>query len=211
MIPRIIHQTWKDADVSFWVFKRSVKSIQQHLPEWKYQFWTDADLDFFMKSEFSRFYERWLNLDKHIKRVDIARYCMLYKFGGIYADLDFVFTRNPEDLLDEDRDLFFYRSTQALVKQWDFLGNAFMISVSGQEFWMDVTEHMLGLPAGTPVLKHTGPLALGAYYASLPEKPRARIFDPSLFDNERCQDGVGEKRYGYHIRAATWQRLGAVR
>jgi hypothetical protein len=52
-------------------------------------------------------------------------------------------------------------------------------------------------------LRHTGPLALGAFYVSLPEKPRARIFEPDYFDNEFCQDGVGEKRFGYHVRMAT--------
>jgi mannosyltransferase OCH1-like enzyme len=206
MIPRIIHQTWKTAEITHWIFKRSQQSIRDHLPDWKYQLWTDADLDAFMKSEFAAFYERWLKLDKPIKQVDIARYCILHKFGGIYADLDFVFTRNLEELLDEEHDLFFYRSTQALVKRWDFLGNAFMVSAPRQQFWIDVTDHMLGLPAVTPVLKHTGPLALGAFYASLPEKPKTKIFDTSQFDNERCQDGVGERLYGYHVRTATWQR-----
>jgi len=159
-----------------------------------------------MHREFPAYYEKWLALDRQIKRVDTARYCLLYKFEGLYADLDFIFTLGLEDILDEQFDLFFYKSTQAIVKNWDFLGNALMISKPQQAFWLGALEYIFSLPAHTEVLQHTGPRALGAYYASLEEKPNVRIFGPEIFDNEHCADGVGARRYGYHVRAATWQQ-----
>ena len=90
-------------------------------------------------------------LDRHIKRVDTARYCLLYKFGGLYADLDFIFTENIDEILDEHFDLFFYRSTQAIVKEWAFLGNALLISKPEQPFWLGALDYMFGLPANTAV------------------------------------------------------------
>lgn len=206
MIPKIIHQTWKDANVTHWIFKRSQESIATHLPEWKYTFWTDEDLDALVRTDFNDLYEAWRNLNQPIKRVDAARYCILYKFGGVYADLDFIFTRNIDPIIDDGHDLYFYKSTQSLVKGWQFLGNAFMISNPGQTFWLDVLQYMLGLPPDTYVLHHTGPRALGAYYESLASKPNAKVFGPEYFDNEKCQDGVGERSFGYHVRTATWQR-----
>ncbi len=205
-MPRIVHQTWKTADIEPWFFKQSQPAIRKYLPNWDYRFWTDADLEQFVQAEFPVLFERWRGFDRPIKRVDMARYCLLYKFGGLYADLDFIFTGPLDEILDENYDLFFYRSTQAIVKGWNFLGNAFMVSKPGQRFWLDVMEYMIGLAANTAVLHHTGPLALGAYYASLEEKPKALIFGPEYFDNNKCQDGVGEHRYGYHMRTATWQR-----
>jgi mannosyltransferase OCH1-like enzyme len=210
VIPRIIHQTWKDARVDYWIFKRSQTSVELHLPNWEYRFWTDADLDAFVQQEFSGLYPAWKGLDRHIKRVDTARYCLLHRYGGVYADLDFIFTENIDGLMDDAYDLFFYRSMQSIVKKWDFLGNAFMVSKRGQKFWLDAMDYMFSLPEKTDVLRHTGPLALGAFYASLAEKPLARIFEPDYFDNERCQDGVGARRYGYHVRTATWQHPGGA-
>jgi mannosyltransferase OCH1-like enzyme len=207
VIPRIIHQTWKDTQVDHWIFKRSRTSVDLHLPNWEYRFWTDADLDAFMRDEFPGLYPAWLGLDRHIKRVDTARYCLLHRYGGTYADLDFVFTQNIDGLMEDGYDLFFYRSMQSIVKKWDFLGNAFMVSKPGQKFWLDAMDYMFALPEKTDVLRHTGPLALGAYYASLETKPNAKILGPDFFDNEICQDGVGARAYGYHVRMATWQRV----
>lgn len=209
MIPRIVHQTWKDAKIDYWIFQRSQESVRQHLGDWEYRLWTDADLDAMMRAEFPRYYEAWLGLDLHIKRVDTARYCLMYRYGGLYADLDFVFTRGIDDLFTDDADLYFYKSTQAIVKKWDFLGNALLISRAGQKFWLQVLDYMFSLPRQTHVLSHTGPLALGKFYRELPSKPAARIFEPEIFDNERCQDGVGSRLYGYHIRTATWQQRSA--
>lgn len=206
MIPRIVHQTWKNAEVTYWVFKRSQESVRQHLGHWSYRLWTDEDLERLVREDFPTFYNWWRSLDKPIKRVDAARYCILHKHGGLYADLDFIFTRTPDPLLDEGHRLYFYRSMQAEVKGWKFLGNALMFSVPGEAFWLGALEYMAALPPRTSVLEHTGPRALGAYYDSLTTKPPARIFGPDVFDNERCGDGIGSREYGYHVRTATWQR-----
>ena len=205
MIPKIVHQTWKDARPGHFIFQRSRASVKLYLPDWEYRLWTDDDLEAFMREEYGWLYPAWKGLDCHIKRVDTARYCLLHRFGGLYADLDFIFTRGIDELLDESYDLFFYRSRQSIVKQWTFLGNAFMVSKPGQEFWLGALASMLALPRHTPVLRHTGPLALGAYHASLDPKPCAMIFGPDEFDNERCADGIGARRHGYHVRLATWQ------
>lgn len=210
MVPQVIHQTWKVNEITFWIFKRSQASIRTHLGHWQYRFWTDDDLDSFIRECYSAYHERWKALNKPIKKVDVARYFILHRFGGVYADLDFVFTDCIDSLFKDESDLYFYQSTQARVKKWSFLGNAWMAATPGKEFWLEAVDFMLALPVNTPVLRHTGPLALGAFYDSLLSRQAdvgcIRILDPDIFDNERCGDGVGERRYGYHIRAATWQR-----
>jgi len=208
VIPAIIHQTWKNTELEHWVFKKSRASIHKFFPEWDYRFWTDEDLDELIRVRFPSYYNGWRDLDRNIKKVDVARYFMLYCHGGVYADLDFVFTLNPQPLFTDGNELYFYQSTQALVKGWDFLGNAFMGSVVGHPFWLQLVDYMLALPATTPVLHHTGPLAIGAFYKTLVEKPGTTIFGPDLFDNQSCQDGVGKRVYGYHMRMASWHGPG---
>lgn len=206
MIEKRIHQTWKNDCPEHWIFRKSQTSVNRFFPEWDYKLWTDEDLDQLVRTRFPEYYAGWSGLDRVIKKVDVARYFILYLHGGIYADLDFIFTQDPAPLFEDGNDLYFYQSTQALVKGWDFLGNAFMGSTAGQPFWLALVEHMLALPAGTPVLQHTGLRALGAFYKSLTDKPRTTVFGPDLFDNLSCKDGTGRREYGYHMRMASWQK-----
>ena len=52
--------------------------------------WTDRRLRAFIASYYPWFLPIYLRYDQHIKRVDAARYFLLYHYGGVYADLDFV-------------------------------------------------------------------------------------------------------------------------
>lgn len=202
MIPRIIHQTYKTTDLP-WFFKKGQDSAKRHMPDWKYRFWTDEDLDRLVREDYPQFYERWLGLDKQIKRVDTARYMILHKHGGMYADLDFYF-KKPVDELIEREYVCSYRTTQSIVKKWPFMGNAFLASESGHPFWIEAIERMFDLPADTSVLFHTGPMALGYIYRD--SGFAFAIFTPDIFDNEKCADGVGLAEYGTHGRRATWQQ-----
>lgn len=193
-------------DRTLTVFRKSQDSVREHLADWDYRFWTDDDLAAFVLESYPEYHGRWSDLDRPIKRIDMARCFLLHRHGGVYADLDFVFTQAPDALFDGRHRLYFYRSQQAIAKGWQFLGNPFMASMPGEQFWLDLVEYKLALPPSTEVLHHTGPRAIGAFYESLDERSAIRVFGPEFFDYDRCADGVGEHRYGYHIRLASWQR-----
>lgn len=181
VIPKIVHQTWKTARFDHWVFRKSQDSVREHLADWDYRFWTDDDLERFVRDAYPGHFPCWSALDRPIKRVDMARCFLLHRHGGVYADLDFVFTQAPDPLFDGRHRLYFYRSQQAIAKGWQFLGNAFMASMPGEQFWLDLVEYQLALPPSTEVLHHTGPRAIGAFYESLDERSGA---SPSRFGQE---------------------------
>ena len=55
IIPKIIHQTWKDEDVpENW--KPSSLAWQKHHPDWEYHLWTDKELCAFLLQKFPDFY-----------------------------------------------------------------------------------------------------------------------------------------------------------
>lgn len=205
MIPRIIHQTYKTTDLP-WFFKKGQDSAKRHMPDWKYRFWTDEDLDRLVREDYPQFYERWLGLDKQIKRVDTARYMILHKHGGMYADLDFYFKKPVDELLqDENFRIYSYKTTQAIVNGWEFFGNAWLSSETGESFWIELLEWIFSNPSCNHVLFHTGPRALGYFYDS-DTFSGVKIFGPDIFDNEKCADGVGLAEFGCHGRTGTWQR-----
>ncbi len=99
MIPRILHQTWKDAAVPI-AFSRYVESWKQFHPGWEFRFWTDADLAELVDSRYPECSDLFHSYPKPIMRADLGRYLVLREFGGVYADIDAEALANVSPLLE---------------------------------------------------------------------------------------------------------------
>ena len=89
MIPKIIHQIWKTETVppEFHKFCQSWKDHHKY-PEWTYKLWTDDEIDWLIKGHFPEYYQLMKNISIKIIYFDIARYIILWVYGGYYVDLD---------------------------------------------------------------------------------------------------------------------------
>jgi inositol phosphorylceramide mannosyltransferase catalytic subunit len=96
-IPRIIHQTWKSAEVPA-RFQAAAQSWRDRHPGWEYVLWTDADIDRFVHDHFPQMVPLFRKYPDQIQRVDAFRYLLLYRVGGIFADLDIECLRSFESL-----------------------------------------------------------------------------------------------------------------
>jgi hypothetical protein len=59
-------------------------------PEYEHKFWNDDEVATFIDDECSRFSEAYDKEQRVIVRSDFSRYCILWRIGGIYADLDYM-------------------------------------------------------------------------------------------------------------------------
>lgn len=82
-IPKIIHQIWLGSPLPD-RYIRLQKTLKDKHPDWEYRLWTDADVEN-LKLENCIAYNASNNYGE---KSDIARYEILYRFGGLYADLD---------------------------------------------------------------------------------------------------------------------------
>ena len=105
IIPKIVHQTWKSNNVPE-KCKEWVKSWKEKNPGWDYRLWTDEDNRNLIKEYFPRFLRIYDSFHKPIYRADIARYCIIYIHGGVYADLDFECLKPMEELVKDDKCFF---------------------------------------------------------------------------------------------------------
>ncbi len=101
-IPRQIFQTHKS--VSYLLSKpklaTAVASWRKYSPGFRYYFFTDAMCDAFMKEHFSgTIYDAYQKLPMAVMKADLWRYCVVYKYGGIYADVDTICEQNPALLI----------------------------------------------------------------------------------------------------------------
>jgi len=103
-IPKVIYQTYKDKNVPTIVKERWLKLN----PEYEYHLYDDNDCyNFLIKyytKEHADFFKYKIK-DGPIKS-DFWRVCILYQFGGIYADIDIVPNVPIDEFVDHDTTLY---------------------------------------------------------------------------------------------------------
>ena len=101
MIPKIIHQTWKTETIpERW--KDAVDSCKKIHKGYRYILWTHQTMRKFVRKFYPDFYPTYRDYTYDIQRCDAFRYLVLYKYGGIYLDLDLVCKKKLNDLLHYD-------------------------------------------------------------------------------------------------------------
>jgi len=87
MIPRIIHQTWKSAEIPP-EWQAGQNSWRRHHPDWQYCLWTDEDNRKLVATHYPALLDWYDSLPYGILKADVARVLILDHCGGVYADLD---------------------------------------------------------------------------------------------------------------------------
>ena len=83
-IPKIVHQIWFGSDMPE-KYAKWQESWEKYNPDWEYILWTDEsikDIKFVNEDIFK-------STQNYGAKSDIARYEILYQFGGLYVDTDF--------------------------------------------------------------------------------------------------------------------------
>jgi mannosyltransferase OCH1-like enzyme len=158
-IPRLIHQSWKNAAVPNRIYPDAWRTSWRELqPRWDYKFWTDAHNRELVERTYPQFLNFYDSLDAGIKRADFSRFLYMHRFGGVYVDLDFICLRELTPLLygasivvgQLSKDNFHYR-----------IPNAFMASEPGLDFWLALATDAMNAPQEEQgVERLAGPLRL---------------------------------------------------
>jgi len=90
-IARIIWQTWHDDDLPT-KYSETAKKVQTANPTFEYRLVTDEEGAIFMDKYYpgnvTEAYRALLKTGLGAARADLLRYALLYKYGGVYIDLD---------------------------------------------------------------------------------------------------------------------------
>jgi mannosyltransferase OCH1-like enzyme len=95
-IPKKIHQVWLGSDLPE-KYRDLCNSWQTTNPDWEYKLWTDKDIE-----EFDIDIQKFNQIKNLGTKSDILRYHILYKYGGIYADTDFLCLKSFDEFLKYD-------------------------------------------------------------------------------------------------------------
>ena len=167
--PRIIHQTYKTDKLPEKWSNTPKTWINNHL-NYQYNLWTDNDITEFIETYFPDHIKLFQSYCYSIQKVDAVRYFWLYKYGGIYVDLDMQSTRSLEPILQfyennfKDVEVLLTYSANSSSK---ISTNSIMISKPESPFWKHVIDCLYNTPLKwyhfgkeLYVLNTTGPLML---------------------------------------------------
>ncbi|BCP54854.1 hypothetical protein K32_34710 [Kaistia sp. 32K] len=187
MIPRIVHQTWRDRDIPA-AMREFVASWPRLHPGWEIRLWTDDDLAALVRQEYPHLAELYFGYPRPIQRADLGRYLVLRSHGGVYADLDAEALRSFEEILDRDRPLFAEEPVSHLAEKLvvvrglqRIVSNAVMASPAGHPFWDDVIELAVRCRHALDPLDATGPFLLTGAVDAADAGIRPDIIPGSMF------------------------------
>jgi hypothetical protein len=86
-IPKIIWQTMKSNQVPAFMKDYADTWIENN-PEYEYRFFDDDDMIDFISSDFPAYLEAFKKIKYGASKADLWRYLIMYKYGGVYVDLD---------------------------------------------------------------------------------------------------------------------------
>ncbi len=211
MIPRVLNQTWKTADIPD-QWKASYDSCQTVLASYTKKLWTHDDMEEFVKINYPDIYDTYMGYKYDIQRCDAFRYMLMYKNGGIYLDLDIACKLSIEDLLSND--IVLSRSSNV----GKYFTNALLMTVPNHPFFRFVIDHLfeykdshMFLGKHLHVMNSTGPIFLtkmfDKYVKENGDIPRLYILGKEEFSGDcnvcsvnKCEGG----KYFTHVTGNSW-------
>jgi mannosyltransferase OCH1-like enzyme len=196
VVPRIIHQTWKTADVpDIWHHAR--KECQRLHPGYEFKLWTDASAREMISEDYPEYLALYDGYKYNIQRADAMRLFFLHKYGGIYIDLD----------IECLRSLDFLRHYGWVMPQTKPVGfsNDFLVGTAGHPF---LGQMLAGLPKWNKrfgskyptVMFSTGPMFV-SYQASHYQKQMELFVLPECLYGKYtpCEETLFK-----HYTGSTW-------
>jgi mannosyltransferase OCH1-like enzyme len=220
MIPKIIHQTARTADIpkAWRTFQDKARRLH---PDWDYRLWTDADNQALVEERMPAIVPSFRSLPLNIMRADLIRYVIMYQMGGLYFDFDYEFLK---PFSYQERDIVVPRESDDGAQP--FLGNSVLASRAGHPFWRAVLadfQERFGTidhdPTEEDILNLTGPGLLTRVYLKDFQGdadffiPRRAEFNPPIpgTDAEYRSLLSAGVAFGIHHCHGTWRALSIPR
>ena len=124
MIPKNIFQSWITKDLHPEVQKRVDRMLELN-PEYTHDIYTDSEISEFVNINYpGKISECFNRLNVPVAKVDFWRYLVLYKYGGVYVDLDSSINVSLDDFIrDGDEAIITAETNPNTYVQWALIFN----------------------------------------------------------------------------------------
>ena len=124
MIPKHIYQSWHTTNLHVDIQKKIEHTLKMN-PEYSHKIYTDEEIDEFVNTHFpGRIANSYNKLNIIVAKVDFWRYLILYKYGGIYLDMDSGIEKPLNELIkDDDEAIITAEGHPPCYVQWALIFN----------------------------------------------------------------------------------------
>jgi mannosyltransferase OCH1-like enzyme len=113
MVEKIIHQIWVGTFKIPLREKQYVQSIKSLNPNIEHILWGDIDNE--MPDNLKKWYNKFYNIKNYAFCADILRIWVVYKYGGIYLDVDFNISKPLDNIFCSNGTLFYHNDTDFTI------------------------------------------------------------------------------------------------
>ena len=159
-IPKILHLIWignKKAPDNLTTWTKNFKKIN---PDWTVKVWGNKEMDELQL--FNR--KQYDSMKEYCGKADIARYEILYRFGGMYIDADTVWLENPI------KPEFFKGSINLFYEKDNLIANGWITSIKNHPFLKEVIYEIPNRDMSKPAWKCVGPQLITDVYNKIQNK-----------------------------------------
>jgi inositol phosphorylceramide mannosyltransferase catalytic subunit len=124
MIPKNIFQSWYTHELPLLIQSR-INIMRETNPDYTYKLYTDSDMDEFVNTEYKgEIADCYNKLNIIVAKVDFWRYLILYKYGGVYLDMDSHISVPLNELIrPDDQAIITAETNPNLFAQWALFFN----------------------------------------------------------------------------------------
>ena len=221
-VPRRIFQTWETDEVPA-QWKEAQASVIASNPDFEYVLITDADRYRILQQHFPFLIPVMRNFPHAVQRADLIRYVVMYVYGGVYLDLDYVCLRPIGSLvrtLPPDCEVGLVWSTN----RSNYVSNSVLVSRPKADFWLHVITAACQPAPWWAVTRHamvfatTGPMMLNSVRSRYRCPERVCVIENvvvpcSVCDLSHCASGkdpfyllpiVGKSWHGWDSTLLDW-------
>lgn len=118
MIPKKIYQTWYSKDIPYYA-KKNINKMKKINPDYEFLLYDDNDILEFIKKEYdNEILTAYEKLTVGASKADFFRYLILFKYGGIYLDLDSMIDKNLDILINDKEAIISREGSEPYFNQW---------------------------------------------------------------------------------------------
>lgn len=199
MIPKVVYQSWYTKTFHPAV-QEKLEKMKAMNPDYEFRLYTDDEIDEFVNTEFpGEIADCYNRLNIIVAKVDFWRYLILYKYGGVYLDIDSEILKPLHELIHED-DSAILSAEQNEFKfvQWALIfSKGHPILKRTIDF---IVENISKNLFPNDICKMTGPIVftkgiLYTHYELFGEILDNRTFDKN-YDKTFTKDGISYRVFG---------------
>jgi mannosyltransferase OCH1-like enzyme len=221
---KIIHQIWfglipnkRKAKKDFQKLKKYRDSWLIKNPGWAYFCWNYENCENLIKTLFPEHQDMYKKYTYLVQKCDAIRYFILYRYGGIYADMDYFCNKPFDEALSIYKNDMYLVETPNKMENNVHVSNSLMYSKPNHPFWKSLfIELELNKVAPYYYSKHlivmttTGPNILNKVFHQYKHKYKLGYFPQKLFHPYGLTDEIITLNnkpdiYAMHLGKGSWE------